>query len=81
MVRTSDISVILQGPVREETRRAVQSVRSFLPGAEIILSTWLGEVLEDLGDDVRLVQATCPKAFVQHEFFWHDRCTRLEPSA
>lgn len=51
---TNDISVIIQGPIYAENsdlyslRRCIGSVRSFLPGAEVILSTWTSEVNGDL---------------------------------
>ena len=48
-IKSGEISVIIQGPVYEETkysahctRDVIRSVRNLLPEAEIILSTWMG---------------------------------------
>ncbi|MDD2367945.1 MAG: WavE lipopolysaccharide synthesis family protein [Sulfuricurvum sp.] len=51
MVSTSDISVVVQGPINEFTRRTLQSVREILPGAELILSTWKESDLKNLDYD------------------------------
>lgn len=51
MISFSDFTVVVQGPVHgspndvpeaQITANAIQSVRSLMPGAEIILSTWKG---------------------------------------
>lgn len=53
----NEISVVIQGPMRDQSgallRRAVASIRGHLPGAEVIVSTWVGEhVDESLADKV-----------------------------
>ncbi len=40
MITDSDISVVIQGPLRPETRQCILSVRRTLPKSEIIVSTW-----------------------------------------
>lgn len=62
----SQISVVIQGPVRVSTKALITSVRSLLPGAEIILSTWNSENVSGLDYDY-LVLSEAPKAFVQHK--------------
>ena len=47
-VKLSDVSVVLQGPVRFETPESVESVRRLLPEAELILSTWEDEDVSSL---------------------------------
>jgi len=42
MIDTKDISVVVQGAVGDTTKQCLKSIREFLPGAEIILSTWAG---------------------------------------
>jgi hypothetical protein len=64
MINNSDISVIIQGPILNQTLRfsrtgitklAIDSVRRQLPGATLILSTWAGSKVDDLPvDDVVL---------------------------
>lgn len=60
MLINEDITVVVQGPVqartdREQdegiTHRCLCSVREFLPGATIVLSTWAGQDLEGLDFD------------------------------
>lgn len=49
---TKDISVIVQGAInKNETIKCLQSIRHYLPGAEIILSTWEGSNITDLDYD------------------------------
>ena len=59
-ISAKDITVVVQGPVqtfsdREQesgiTRKCLDSVRYFLPGAKIILSTWHNQDLTDLDYD------------------------------
>lgn len=40
MIPNSEISVVIQGPLKPETRQCILSVMRVLPGAEIIVSTW-----------------------------------------
>lgn len=40
-IKTSEISIVVQGAIdSQETKKCLQSIREFLPEAEIILSTW-----------------------------------------
>ena len=57
---SNDISVVLQGPIfganansedDEWTRLSCESIRKYLPGAEIIVSTWAGEDVSGLDYD------------------------------
>ncbi len=51
-INDSEISVVIQGPVRgNETVECIASIRRFLPKAEIILSTWEGADVEELDYD------------------------------
>lgn len=61
MIHSSEISVVVQGPVvgilsKEErvsatTAEVLRSVRAIMPDAELILSTWRGQELENLDYD------------------------------
>lgn len=60
-INSDSISVVVQGAVignssqpylQQFTKRALQSVRQFLPDAELILSTWEGSEIADLTYDV-----------------------------
>lgn len=47
-----EISIVIQGKVDiEKTLKCIESVREYLPGAEIILSTWKGENVKGLDYD------------------------------
>lgn len=59
-IMASDVSVVVQGPVVRDTgpdkntnptAAVLKSVRSALPGAEVILSTWVGSDLTGLHAD------------------------------
>lgn len=51
-IDTADISVVVQGAVSPEiTRKCLRQLRKFLPGSEIILSTWEGTSLHGLEYD------------------------------
>lgn len=61
MIKGHDISVVIQGPViggsaepesKRITLRCLQSVRRYLPQAQLILSTWRGSDLEGLPFDI-----------------------------
>ncbi len=58
MIAPADISVIVQGPVVTDaaaaatTREVLASVRKFLPGAEIIFSTWENQDISALDYDL-----------------------------
>ena len=60
MIHNRDITVVVQGPVQtwldraqDEgiTRKCLQSVRRYLPGSPIVLSTWEGQDLDGLEFD------------------------------
>jgi len=52
MIESKDISVIVQGAIDPKlTPLCLQSVRTYLPGAEIILSTWAGSTVDGLDCD------------------------------
>lgn len=54
-IDTRDISVVVQGAVDEKnTSLCLKSVRKYLPGAEVILSTWEGASTEGLDYDIVL---------------------------
>jgi hypothetical protein len=72
MLKSSDFSVIVQGPIhsspdrpgeRDVTVRCLASIRTFLPGAEIILSTWQDAAAEGLDYDL-LVRSDDPGAIL-----------------
>lgn len=54
MIQSKDISVIVPGSVIQKerlTQRALQSIRTHLPDAEIVLVTWKGQCVEGLSYD------------------------------
>lgn len=71
MIQPNEVSVVIQGPVvgirssdgrvSSATCEVLGSVREFLPGAEVILSTWRGQDLEGLVYD-KLVISEDPGA-------------------
>ncbi len=52
---SSDISVVVQGAIGKYTKKCLQSVRKYLPEAELILSTWEDSDVEGLEYDVLLL--------------------------
>jgi hypothetical protein len=55
VVKTTDISVVVQGAIDEKlTPKCLNSIRKCLPGAKIILSTWEDSNIEGLDYDVLL---------------------------
>lgn len=59
-ISSSDISVIVQGAVNEEiTSLCIDSIRKFLPNAEVILSTWENCNIKGLSPD-KLVMSKDP---------------------
>ena len=62
MLSDSDISVVMQGPIASGvTGKCLSAIRSLLPHAEIILSTWKGEDVSGISFDC-LVQSEDPGA-------------------
>ena len=58
MILSKDISVVVQGPIHTQdnlTKRVLESVRTHLPDAELILSTWKGSNVDGLDCDVLLL--------------------------
>ena len=64
-VDSSDISVVIQGPVAPNTSDIIQTFRRILPGAEIILSTWKGQSAAGLGPD-KTIYSEDPGFLVQN---------------
>ena len=55
MISDKDISVVVQGPIHKQdnlTKRVLESVRTHLPDAELILSTWKGSEVDGLNYDI-----------------------------
>lgn len=53
MIKPDEISVVVQGEIeRDATPKCLKSIRRFLPGAEIVLSTWEGRSCEGLDYDI-----------------------------
>lgn len=53
MIKPGEISVVVQGDIdRDATPKCLKSIRRFLPGAEVILSTWEGRSCEGLDYDI-----------------------------
>ena len=60
MIKSDEISIVLQGPVyKDVTTRVCQRMRDLFPDAEIILSTWKGCDTKDLLYDI-FVENTDP---------------------
>lgn len=71
LIDPKDISVIIQGAIDERlTKKCIQSVRKYLPGAKIILSTWKGAITKNLDFDV-LIENSDPGSLGWH--FYGDR--------
>jgi hypothetical protein len=57
-IDSKDISVVVQGPIHTQdnlTKRVLESVRTHLPNAELILSTWKGSEVDGLDCDILLL--------------------------
>lgn len=55
-INTEDISVVVQGAIDKiNTPICLKSIRKYLPGAEIILSTWEGSEVDGLDYDILLL--------------------------
>lgn len=72
-VADSDISVVIQGPLlldrAEGVRRCLDSVRSVLPAAEVIVSTWEGEDASAIEASVLVQKSPDPGCFVMADGF------------
>ncbi|MCR5506982.1 MAG: WavE lipopolysaccharide synthesis family protein, partial [bacterium] len=51
MIEAKDISVVIQGAISSDTKKVVDSIKKFLPEAEIIISTWKGSNVKNLEYD------------------------------
>jgi len=57
-IESRDICVVVQGPIHTQdnlTKRVLESVRTHLPDAELILSTWKGSDVDGLDCDILLL--------------------------
>jgi len=75
MIHSSEISVVVQGPIHgnletdpilQYTKNCIESIRRLLPKSEIIVSTWVGEEVTDLDFDTVLFNSD-PGAEVFHK--------------
>lgn len=52
MINSNEISIIIQGPILNSlTSKCLESVRNYLPGSQVIISTWEGESTKGLHAD------------------------------
>lgn len=51
MILDEDISFVVQGPIRVETKQCLNSIRTWFPNSKIILSTWENEDISNLDYD------------------------------
>lgn len=55
-IKSEEISVIVQGPIhKKRTKKTLQSIRTNLPNAEIILSTWEDSDINGLDYDILIL--------------------------
>jgi hypothetical protein len=67
LIESKDISVVVQGAIdKKETPKCLKSIRKYLPGAQIILSTWDNSDTKNLDYDI-LIENTDPGAVI-HDF-------------
>ena len=66
MINSSDVSVVVQGPISDQTYKTIESIRHFLPESEIILSTWKSSDTKNLRVD-KLILNEEPLSYIQHE--------------
>lgn len=60
MIKSSEISIVIQGPIyKNTTKRVCERMRQIFPQAEIIVSTWQGSDTSDLTYDI-LVESKDP---------------------
>lgn len=64
MISSNEISVIVQGPILSNTREVTDRIRKHLPDAELIISTWEGECVDDLSYE-KVVFSVDPGSFIQ----------------
>ena len=51
-IKCSEVSIVVQGKIQDETGQYLRKLRNTFPEAEIVLSTWKGESVEGLCFDV-----------------------------
>lgn len=76
-INTNDISVVVQGAIVPNlTAACLLSVREHLPGAEIILSTWIGMDVSNLSYDILLLNKDV--GTVKYDFIYNNfnNCNR-----
>ena len=62
-IKNNEITVVIQGPVIEnETQHSISSIKQFLPGAKIILSTWKDSKFDGLDVD-ELILNSDPESY------------------
>jgi hypothetical protein len=67
-ISSEDISVVVQGAVdKKTTKLCLNNIRKILPKAEIILSTWKNQALNDLDFDI-LIENEDPGAVIRNDF-------------
>jgi hypothetical protein len=85
MITDSQVSVVVQGPIHRNTPNeinhhtthdVIQSIRKWLPGAEIILSTWQGSDCEGLTPDIT-VKSEDPGAITLSDSVPNGACNNL----
>ncbi len=52
IIDAGDIGVVVHGEIKETTNETIRSIRKYLPGAQVILSTFDGENADDLDADI-----------------------------
>lgn len=65
-IDSSKISIVIQGPVfsrESHVNFTIQSAKKFFPKSEIIFSTWLGEDLDFIPKDIKVVLSKSPPVF------------------
>ncbi len=77
MIKSKDISVVVQGPIyKNETNICLKSIRKYLPGAEIILSTWQDSDVSGLDYDVLLLNQDPGFTYTTKERTIANNCNR-----
>ena len=67
-IDTKDISVVVQGAVDKiNTPKCLESIRKFLPCAEIVLSTWEGTDVTGL--DVSTISRVANSKYIQTDLY------------
>lgn len=76
-IDTKEISVLVQGPINMEiTPQSIESVRKYLPEAEIILSTWVGSNTTSLDYDILVLSEDPGGTIVNWPHIITNNCNR-----